>query len=156
MKTQEFLNNILNKKNDEDKLNIKLYNKGGFKLCSCMENILIKSYEACQVRKEAAISKHLRVPWECLVRANCLGTVRKDLLRDRCMTYIEKADAKNASAFFMPNDIKKGYYIVHLSSYRQTSSLYVHLCQTDVCHDLDILRRCSVIRGTVDKYSRIS
>ena len=39
-----------------DKLNITLYNKSGFKTGSSMENILIKSYEACQVRKEAAIS----------------------------------------------------------------------------------------------------
>ena len=44
-------------------LNIKLYNKSGFKLCSCMENILIKSYEFCQVRKEAAISSVIYV--EC-------------------------------------------------------------------------------------------
>ena len=46
-----------------------------------------RTYEPCQVRKEAALSKHLRVPWERLVRANCLGTVRKVQFGDRCMTF---------------------------------------------------------------------
>lgn len=32
----------------------------------CMESILIKNCEPCQVRKEAAISRPLRVPQECL------------------------------------------------------------------------------------------
>lgn len=47
-----------------------------------------RTYEPCQVRKEAAISKHLRVPWECLVRANCLGNVRKVQFGNKCMTFI--------------------------------------------------------------------
>lgn len=45
-----------------------------------------------------------------------------------------------------------GTIIIYLSSYRQTSSLAVHLCRIYIRHDLNILRRCSVIRGTVDKY----
>ena len=40
-----------------------------------------------------------------------------------------------------------------LSSYRQTSSLAVHLCRTVVRHDLNSRRRCSVIRGTVTNIS---
>lgn len=47
-----------------------------------------RTYEPCQVRKEAAISKHLRVPWECLVRANCLGNVRKVQFGNKRMTFI--------------------------------------------------------------------
>ena len=31
--------------------------------------------EACQVRKEAALSKVVHVPWGCLARANCRGNV---------------------------------------------------------------------------------
>jgi len=32
-----------------------------------------EAYEPRQVRKKAAVSSHFRVPWDCLVRANCTG-----------------------------------------------------------------------------------
>ena len=50
------------------------------------------------------------------------------------------------------NSLNKAHDIICLSSYSQTSSLAVHLRRTIVRHNLNSRRRCSVIRGTVDKY----
>ena len=33
----------------------------------------MEAHEPRQIRKEAAVSDHFRVPWGCLGRANCLG-----------------------------------------------------------------------------------
>ena len=73
------------------------------------------TYEPCQVRKEAAISKHSRVPQVSLIRANYMGNARKGMLEARCTT--EKFSKEQQSLIVVLFLLKDNFVFVRFIKY---------------------------------------
>ena len=70
----------------------------------------MKTHELRQIRNEAAVSDHFRVPRECLSRANCLGNVCECKSIVGVQHLIYKIKSLNRDFFIKKNDIIIKYY----------------------------------------------
>lgn len=73
-------------------------------------------YEPCQIRKEAAVSGHSRVPQGSLVGVNCVVTACSHLVEGRCTALkIYKPCIKSWLILFLATHFGMFYVIISLT-----------------------------------------